>query len=107
MTAELAAAAVKTFLDRLEDLLADPADPHLAAFRNAVRGMIDWIGVDPDDDKLSLVIHGRVEGLSFAAWLQDEGSVGARQEKTLEAAASRAMASVVAGAGFEPAAFRL
>jgi hypothetical protein len=69
--------------------------------------MIDWISVDPSDGELSVVIHGRVEGLLFAAWMQDEDAARTRQQKTLEAAASRVMASVVAGAGFEPAAFRL
>jgi hypothetical protein len=49
----------------------------------------------------------RVEGVLFAAWMQDEDVTALRQEKTLEAEASRVMASVVAGAGFEPAAFRL
>ena len=104
---ELAEFAVKTFFDRLEDLLAKPDDPHLAAFRNAVREMIDWISVDPEDGELSVVIHGRVEGLLFAAWMQDDDPAVAAQQKTLEAEASRVMASVVAGAGFEPAAFRL
>jgi hypothetical protein len=98
LTTELADFAVKAFFDKLEDLLADPDDPSLAAFRNAVRGMIDWISVDPDDGELSVVIHGRVEAVLFAAWMQDEDLAGSRQEKTLEAEASRVMASVVAGA---------
>jgi len=40
---------MKSFFERLEDVLADPANPSVTAFRKAVRGMIDWISVDPDD----------------------------------------------------------
>jgi hypothetical protein len=67
--------------------------PSLGSLRRA-----DSLRADDPDDELSLVIHGRVEGLLFAAWLQDEGSARGEARKTLEAEASRAMSSVVAEA---------
>ena len=84
---------------RLAEALNDPADRDEAA--DALRALIDQVVLTPGDRRgeVHAVLHG--EFGAILDWLE------ARNDDTPEAWASGVSVSVGAGAGFEPATFRL
>ncbi len=78
----------------------------ISELREIVRGMNEKIIVNPQPGAtLSLTIHGKFAGVMQAAGLLD--ALTPQTQTAPEAVASRAVGLLVAGAGFEPAAFRL
>ena len=96
---------IENFASNLESLF-DATDRASVALREKLRGMIERIVVTPREGQDPLFT---VEG-DFVGVMQAAGLLGDWEPKTQtapEAGASGAVLSVVAGAGFEPAAFRL
>ena len=86
-------------VSRLAEALNDPADRDEAS--DALRALIERVVLMPGDRRgeVHAALHG--EFGAILDWL------GARYSNTPEAGASRVSVSVGAGAGFEPATFRL
>ena len=90
----------------IEGLLSDASAPNLLAFRNIVRNMIERITVSRHESGAAEIsIRGEFAGVMQAAGLVEKYALKTKTPPAPEAAG--AALSVVAGAGFEPAAFRL
>ncbi len=99
-------ATIQSVRDQIEMLLSNPVGPNGAAFREVVRSMIERITIARHvNGQVEVTVRGRFAGVMQAAGLVERYAL--KHEKAPEAAASGADLSVVAGAGFEPAAFRL
>ena len=99
-------ATIQSVRDQIESLLSNPVGPNSAAFREVVRGMIERITiVRHESGAIEVTVRGQFAGVMQAAGLVERYAL--KQRKAPEAGASGASLSVVAGAGFEPAAFRL
>ena len=97
---------LQTLRANIEGILGGAENGPDARLRETIRGMIDRIVVTPlDANTSSITVHGKFAGVMCAAGLLERYQPG--QQKTPEGLASGASLSVVAGAGFEPAAFRL
>ena len=98
-------AYIRTVRENIEIFLGDPIGANSAGLRDLIRGMIDKIVVTCRDEESSMIaVHGKFAGVMHAAGLLDHYEA---IEKAPAPGASGASLSVVAGAGFEPAAFRL
>ena len=98
-------AALRTISDNLSMIFDEIEDPAIAGIRSTVRGMIEKIVVTPGTEEPKIAVYGRFAGLMQAAGLLE--SFEPPKATPPEAFASEGILSVVAGAGFEPAAFRL
>jgi hypothetical protein len=92
--------------DQIETLLSRPEQPDALRLREKVRGMIDRITIiRHENGQIQVTVRGRFAGMMQAAGPVERYAL--KTKKAPEAGASGADLSVVAGAGFEPAAFRL
>ncbi|MPZ40925.1 MAG: recombinase family protein [Rhizobiales bacterium] len=97
-------------VERLAEALSHPKDRHEAA--EAIRGLIERITLTPRAKRgqIAVTLHGELG--SILNWLTRNNKNGAVAKKAENAntpglAGSGVSVSVVAGAGFEPATFRL
>ena len=105
ITAEVEA-TIQSARDQIESLLSCPTQPDALKLREAVRAMIERVTISRHESgMIEVAVRGRFAGVMAAAGLVER--YGLRQQKAPEAGTSGAHLSVVAGAGFEPAAFRL
>ena len=96
---------IRTVRENIETFLSDPIGRNSAGLRDLIRGMIDKIVVTRRDEESSTIaVHGKFAGVMHAAGLLDHYEA---IEKAPALGATGASLSVVAGAGFEPPAFRL
>jgi hypothetical protein len=97
---------LQTLRANIEGIIGGAQSGRDAKVRETIRGMIDKIVVTRRDAGMSVIaVHGKFAGVMHAAGLLETYMPG--NGKAPEALASGAGLSLVAGAGFEPAAFRL
>ena len=91
---------------QIEELISRPTHPAAPKVRKMVRGMIDKVTIGRHESgAVEVDVHGAFAGVMQAAGLVER--YASRTKKAPEGGTSGAVLSVVAGAGFEPAAFRL
>ena len=99
---------IQEFRETVEKILTDFNEPGIQQFRERVHRMIDRIEISRQDDgKVGVAVHGSFAGILIAAGLAEPLELGSGQKNPPNRVGSGFELSVVAGAGFEPAAFRL
>ena len=105
ITAEVEA-TLQSARNQIESLLSCPAHPDALELRERVRSMIERVVVNRrHNGQIEVTVRGRFAGVMAAAGLVE--GYASKQRKAPAPGASGAHLPVVAGAGFEPAAFRL
>ena len=91
---------------QIEQANVRPVHPDAPELREMVRGMVERITIGRHDSgAIEVGVRGAFAGVMRAAGLVERHAL--KTTKAPDALASGASLSVVAGAGFEPAAFRL
>ena len=99
-------AMIHAAAQQIEQAISHPVHPDAPKLRQMVRGMIERITISRHESgAIEIGVRGAFAGVMQAAGLVERHAL--KTTKAPDAFASEASLSVVAGAGFEPAAFRL
>ena len=99
-------AMIRAAAQQIEQAISRPVHPDAPKLREMVRGMIERITISRHESgAIEVGVRGAFAGVMRAAGLVERHAL--KTTKAPDAFASGASLSVVAGAGFEPAAFRL
>ena len=92
---------------QLHEALHDDSEPSRLRASEAIRSLVDKIVLTPTDGELAIEVHGALAGILNVAANGTAITGGLPSRRAAEIGPLAAQVKLVAGAGFEPATFRL